>query len=116
MSMGSSLNIYTDTGFQLNGDTVFPDGYLFDPASYQRLIIEFFLIVRLMNQLYKNFIIHRQLKRWFCHAYSADNESPHLIDSISYRLTNGVQFKRGNYSTLRHNLIQTTHLCNIHGA
>lgn len=106
MSMGSSLNIYTDTGFQLNGDTVFPDGYLFDPASYQRLIIEFFLIVRLMNQLYKNFIIHRQLKRRFCHAYSADNEAPHLLDSNC--LTNGVLFKRDDNGAFICNVIQTT--------
>lgn len=68
--------------------------------------IEVFLIVRLMNQLYKNFIIHRQLKRRFCHAYSADNEAPHLLDSNC--LTNGVLFKRDDNGAFICNVIQTT--------
>lgn len=34
-SMKLCINIDADTGFKLNGDSVIPDGYLFDPASYQ---------------------------------------------------------------------------------
>ena len=34
-SMELCINIDADTGFQLNGDVVIPDGYLLDPASYQ---------------------------------------------------------------------------------
>lgn len=34
-SMKLCINIDADTGFQLNGDVVIPDGYLLDPASYQ---------------------------------------------------------------------------------
>ena len=30
------VHIDADTGFQFDGDAVIPDGYLFDPASYQR--------------------------------------------------------------------------------
>ena len=35
-----ALCIYIDanTGFQFNCDAVIPDGYLFDPASYQRFV------------------------------------------------------------------------------
>ena len=32
------INIDADTGFKLNGDSVIPDGYLFDPASHQSFI------------------------------------------------------------------------------
>lgn len=32
------INIDVDTGFYFYGDVVIPDGYLLDPASYQRLI------------------------------------------------------------------------------
>lgn len=34
-SMELCINIDTNTGFQFNCDTVIPDGYLLDPASYQ---------------------------------------------------------------------------------
>lgn len=32
------IHIDTNTGFQFDGDVIFPDGDLFDPASHQRFI------------------------------------------------------------------------------
>lgn len=37
-SMELCLNVNTQSGFQFHGEMVIPDGYLFEPASYQRLV------------------------------------------------------------------------------
>ena len=36
--MALCIYIDTNTGFQFDGDVIFPDSELFDPASYQRFV------------------------------------------------------------------------------